>query len=590
MTPQLTNPQKWLNTLSTVFENLEKPILEEILTKGEISNFRPGEKVFKQGDIENKFYIVLSGRFRAIKETGNELSILGDITTGEPVGEFAFFTNDPRSASVYAMRPSVTLELSQDAYLKIVTIEPQFAQRLTTLIANRYKSNSLQEKIKDAPKNIAVINLQEDTDISPWTNLIEDELKTKQIGFQFHNQASLQNNNYQTFFEELESSDDIKFLICDTAHPDWSKQCYIYADLVIIAAEFNSNSKIQSIEKELKLHEGNILSKKVYLLLLHQDKATKAVNTRKWFENRKLDLHIHFPKTPVAAAKFCRIITNQAVGVVLGGGGAKGFAHLGALKALHDARVPIDFVGGTSAGALYGIATVNFDFDFEAIYQHTEETIRKKLTTRDLTYPIMSILSGKKIKKYLSEFYNQTHIEDMWTNTFCITSNLSSSKLSFHNSGLASQKILASIAIPGVFPPVIIDQHLHVDGGVMDNLPIKSMYQYPVGKIIAISLSSIKTKSCQLSEIPTARELLLNKILKRKKYRLPSITSIIMNSLTLNSVQKQEENKSKASLYCELNLKGFGLMDDSKWKLIMQNGFDQTIEFLSMMKNDQKFW
>ncbi len=585
-----TDQQKWLYVLSQLFRNLDKSVLQQILQVGTISKFDSGEQIFKQGDIENTFFIVLSGRFRAVSESKDKFTVLGDITEGESVGEFAFFSDDVRSATVYAMRPSVTIELTKKEYLQIVAMEPEFAQKLTTLIVNRYQSNSLQDKIKDAPKNIAIINLHENTDLSPWTQLIENELLDKKIEFQLHNHESIKNQDHETFFNKLESTDDIKFLVCSPSHPEWSKQCYIYADLIIIAAEFGSDPTIHSIESDLQLYARNILRKNVYLLLLHEDQASKPTNTRKWFENREIDLHIHFRKNQFDAARFCRIITNQAVGVVLGGGGAKGFAHLGALRALYEEKIPVDFLGGTSAGALYGLAVANFDFDFEKMEKHTKEAIDKKLTSGDLTYPIMSLMAGKKMKNYLYDFYQDTRLEDFWITSFCITSNLSAASLSFHESGLAAQKILASIAIPGIFPPVIIDHQLHVDGGVMDNLPIKSMYQYPVGEIIAFSLLAIKQKKSKLAETPTSRELLLNKILRRKKYRLPGITSIIMNSLTLNSVQKQEENKAKASLYFELNLKGFGFMDDSKWKSIIQKGFDQTKEFIKNIKEEKRFW
>ena len=584
----LTNLEepKWIQVLSNLFQNLDDLQLQQVLQAGVISKYNSGEKIFNQGDIEDTFSIVLSGRFRAIQKSNEKNKILGDITEGETVGEFAFFSNDVRSATVYALRPSVTLKIDRQQYLNLVSLQPKFAQKLSSLIVNRFKSNSLKDKIKEAPKNIAIINLDENTNISAWTQSIENELLVTNVKFQLYEQ-----NNSEFFFDELESNEGINFLVCSPQYPSWSKQCYLYADLIIIATKFDNDSSLRKIESDLELYSDNILSKKVYLLLLHPENTKQPKNTKRWLDNRKVNLHIHFRENyKPDAARFCRIITNKAIGVVLGGGGAKGFAHLGALKALTSEGVNVDFIGGTSAGALYGLALASFDFDFTKMDIHTEEAVNKKLTSKDFTYPIISLMSGKKMKKYLYEFYNETCLEDFWVTSYCITSNLSKASLSMHKRGLAAKKVLASIAIPGIFPPVIIDHELHVDGGVMDNLPIDSMYQFPVGEIIALSLVVIQQRKSKLSETPSSRELILNKFLRRKKYKLPGITSILMNSLTLNSVQKQEENKSKASLYIELSLKGLGFIDDAKWKIITQRGFVQTKLFLSDLDQSKKFW
>ncbi len=81
---------------------------------------------------------------------------------------------------------------------------------------------------------------------------------------------------------------------------------------------------------------------------------------------------------------------------MLGGGGAKGFAHLGAIKALYEEGVEIDFLGGTSAGALYGLTAAYCDFDKNKIDYYSKDSAQSKLTTNDFTIPLVSFMSGKK--------------------------------------------------------------------------------------------------------------------------------------------------------------------------------------------------
>lgn len=581
-----------LRVLSILFGNIKEDLLNQILNIGKIKQYQTGEPLFKQGDHEKSLYIVLSGRFRVIAEmSDDEQELLGDVSEGEPIGEFALFTNEPRSASVYALRPSHALMLSEENYYQIIALQPSFAPHLTAILINRLRRNNLQKHLESKPKNIAVLNLQAENDLSPWTNLIETRFLETGVSFEVFTQETWEATDQNSFFDKLDESNSLKFLVCSEANLVWSNQCLIYADLVIIASDFNGSSELYPIEKQLKLYDQHVLNKKVYLLLAHPENANFPSHTIRWLKPRQIDLHIHFRKNNRDdAARFCRIITNQAIGLVLGGGGAKGYAHFGAIHALRDAGVPIDFLGGTSAGALMGSIMTYSDFNFEQIYSHAEDSVNKKLTSNDYTIPFLSFLSGKKIVHFLKNLFKSHCLEDFWVSTYTISANLTTSALAVHKLGLAWKKILASVSIPGILPPVIIDEELHVDGGVMDNLPIQSMYSYPVGHIIAIALSSKSTHKLGLQDLPKTSSFLWDRVSNRKNYNLPGIGTIIADSMTINSVHRQEQNKSNVSLYVELNLSGTKLLDNSKWELIIQKGKEQMNEFLQTLKPSEKFW
>jgi NTE family protein len=186
--------------------------------------------------------------------------------------------------------------------------------------------------------------------------------------------------------------------------------------------------------------------------------------------------------------------------------------------------------------------------------------------------------------------FGESELEDIWVNSYCVSTNFSSSGTKVHDRGLVSKMVRASIAIPGVFPPVVIDRQLHVDGGVVDNLPIEPMYRYPVRHIIAIALSGLETKEVDYTETPSAGMLIWDKITGKRKYSIPGISSLIVNSLTLNSRQKQENTKAKVSLYFEMDLKEVGLLDDKKWSQTIQKGYEQMKAFLENLPEEEKFW
>lgn len=593
MTELANQPLQNRTILRRLFGELEESLLTQLLDQSKTLELDAGETLFRQGDTDNSLYIVISGRCRAlaVQEDG-KLHALGDIGPGEPIGEFALFLGEARSASVLAVRKSVVLQLSEKEYLDIVARYPRFSTQLTRFVVKRIRRNALQQHLQAPAKNIAVINLQSNQDISDYIDAVKARFESMQIPIQVLDDLSPQSHLSQhEMYNSLEENQGLNFLVCNDRNLDWSRQCIIYADLIVLATDYDADPSLRDIELQLQLHEQNILSKKIYLLLLHPEAAPNPKNTQRWLQNRNVYLHLHYRKHHGPdIRRFARIISNRAVGLVLGGGGTRGFAHFGVLKALAGAGIEIDFLGGTSAGALYGLTATFCDFDQVKIDYCCQQGVRGKIVQGDFTLPFVSIMSGKKVRNYLQRMMGDTHLEDFWVNSYCVSTNYSNASSHVHQRGLAWKQILASMSIPGVFPPVVINNQLHVDGAVVDNLPIETMYEFPVKHVIAISLTKLKSRNVEFEEMPSATQLLWQKVTGRKKYRIPDIGSILINSLTLNSRQKQEIRKTGVDLYVELDLKGVGMLDGKRWKEIMQRGYEQMQQALRNFPEAQRFW
>jgi predicted acylesterase/phospholipase RssA len=581
----------YLHILEHLFEGLAPDALQTILDAGQKHRLEPGDYLFKQGDRNTALYVVLSGRLRAVVQNGSGMHILGDIAEGEPTGEFALFTNEPRMASVLAIRKTAVLEITKEEYLALVAQNPAFASTLTSFLIKRMKRNILEQHLSATPRNIALINLQAGHDISPWTDDIQRTLADSGIPIRIIDHNSQPEAPHATVFDSLEQHSGLTILVCSEEHAEWSRQSLLYADLVIVATDFGADPGLYPIEKALDLYTQSILNRKIYIVFLHENVSELPQKTDRWLEPRKVNLHIHIRRNhPSDIRRFCRIISNQAVGVVLGGGGAKGYAHVGALRALLEAGVEIDFLGGTSAGALYGIAMSHCDFDFEKIDALCADSARRRLTSNDYSWPLVSIMSGRKMTRFMRDMFGDAALEDIWVNSYCVSTNFSGSGSRVHDRGPITKMVQASIAIPGVFPPVVIEQQLHVDGCVVDNLPVEPMYRYPVRHIIAISLSTLSARRVDYAETPTVGMLLWDRITGRRRYRVPGIASLIINSLTLNSRQRQEATKAKVSLYIEMDLKGVGLLDDKKWSYTLKKGHDLVKAYLESLPEEEKFW
>jgi len=573
--------------ISNLFKNFSPEDIKEILEQSEFVDLEPGEYLIEQGDDSTTLYFLLSGRLRSTFKKGSSIKVLGDVGAGEPVGELAFFSGNPRSASVLAVRKSKALALSKAGFQKVVSHRPSFARRVNQFIISRLNRNALEVHKQVPPKNVAVIKLDPEADFSAWSERMLEYFEDLPLNLNIYDQSENPQESSETFFESLDNNEDLNIMVVDQNDLEWSKKSLIYADLVIVATAFADSPKLKPIEKKLDIYQEGLLGKKVYLLMLHEDGSQVPKGTSKWLKHRNVNLAIHLRKNNEGdIGRFCRILTHKANGLVLGGGGAKGFAHIGVVKAMKEKGIPIDFIGGTSAGALYGLTMSFCGFDMEQVEAICEDSVNKKITSKDLDVPLISIMSGKKLTRFIKQIFKKRDIEDIWINSFCVSANFTKAELTVHEQGEIWRRVRASISIPGIFPPVVIDNYLHVDGAVMDNLPIDPMYRFPVDKIYAVSLSGMQDIKTNYDDTPSSKDLLAAKFSKKRRYKIPSISSIIINSLTLNSRQLQEVTKSKVSHYLELDLKGVSFLDNKKWKGTVQKGYEQTLEWLEEIKDE----
>ncbi|HEX5625820.1 MAG TPA: cyclic nucleotide-binding domain-containing protein, partial [Saprospiraceae bacterium] len=304
--------------LLRLFGEVTDEELDQILAVTEQLVFETGRYVFHQGDRENALYIVLSGRLRVLNETAEGVRILGDVTEGEPVGEFSLFTKEPRSASVVAIRRSVVLEMDEGDYQTLIIRFPGLAHTLTRFVIDRLRRNAFQKNRTAAPKNIALVNLQSTNDLLAWAPFMQQQFMDMGIQTQVYDHRSLPEYQSQELFEQMEQLDGLNFLICDEQHEAWAHQCIVYCDLVVLVADFHADPGPYALESRLQLHHRDILHRNMYLLLLHREDAGLPRHTSRWYQNRNIDLHIHLRMNNERdIRRFCRIASHRATGLVL---------------------------------------------------------------------------------------------------------------------------------------------------------------------------------------------------------------------------------------------------------------------------------
>lgn len=203
--------------------------------------------------------------------------------------------------------------------------------------------------------------------------------------------------------------------------------------------------------------------------------------------------HILCPKEtnfcPKDFERFSRYLLDERYGLVLGGGGARGFAHIGVIKALEEENVPIDVIGGTSMGAFVG-ALYAKQLGYVDVYTQSKKIskIGSSLFSFlfDITWPFASLFSGKSFERCLKSIFKKDQIQDFWLEYYCVTTNLKNIEQSVHFNGSAFKYVRSSMAVAGLVPPVFYKDEILCDGAYVNNVPTDVMSSLDVKNIISV--------------------------------------------------------------------------------------------------------
>jgi NTE family protein len=252
--------------------------------------------------------------------------------------------------------------------------------------------------------------------------------------------------------------------------------------------------------------------------------------------------------------------TRFKTGLVLSGGGARGFAHLGVIKALNEAGIYPEVISGTSAGAIVGVLYAD---------GYSPDDIMKMLNASTpfhymrFTMPRMGLLQISGIVRILKENLRAKTFEELKLPMFVSATNLNTGQIEYFSSGELLQPVIASASIPVLFKPVVINDHFYVDGGVLDNLPVK-----PVEDICDFVIGSFVN--------PTGFE-----------ENITSLLHVAERTFLLN-VSKEVLEKSKCfDLFVDPpELRNYKILDPEKAEEVFMIGYDATIKALTGIEKE----
>lgn len=556
----------------TLFSNLPGETLSELATQAERVTLRGGEVLFEQDDPSDALYILYWGRLAAWRcNADGERRTLGHIAPGGYVGETGLLLEQPRTASVIALRDSELLRWSKDGFEQLMAQYPRSMLRLAREALARYAETVNRPA---QARCFCVLPGVEGVDAAGFAARLADALD--HLGEVRIVSAEQARDYGPGWFAKLEQETG-GVVYVGNMDPVWRDRCVRQSDVVLVLVEAAADpASVMAIPAAVSEHTP------LHLVLL-QHQAPPYYGTRCWLEAfARITLH-HHVRAHEDLARVTRLLGGGAVGLVLSGGGARGFAHVGVLRALREAGVEIDYVAGCSAGAVIA-AGIAADWNDAQLVAALRAGFVDDNPLSDVTLPLVAIHSGRKASTLLRRAFGQLDIEDLPLPFFCVSSDLTNGVLHVHDRGRVWLALRASTAIPGVVPPLFHNHRVLVDGGVLDNLPVAEMRRRLGGEIIAVDVGGNYRIETDLEEaaLPSWwRQILL----QWRKRRYPSIAQLMWRAVMVNSDATSARQRRQSSLLLKPDLSGTDLFDWQQFDHIMQLGYEHALQHMGAIQS-----
>jgi len=557
----------------TVLEGLDDRSLGALAEELGWLSLPGGRCLFRAGDRDDSLYIVISGRLGAFlpNEDGQE-ALVRQMVSGETVGELAMLSGEPRSASVYAMRDTELVRLSKASFERLVEGHPKALRFVTDLLVRRLQRPPRPQASEEAPKTIAVVPLypEQTGEFTASLKAALDQLQIKSVILD-HTAAS----RSIEWFNALEEDHDVLLYQADFDSGSWSRLCLRQAECVLLIARSGGENIPRHLVEGADSAPGGRAP--VELAIVHESGRFDDIDTAAMLARLKPRLHHHVRRgVERDFRRLVRMLTARAVGVVLSGGGARGLAHVGVLRALHEAGIEVDLYGGVSMGSIVA-AGAALGWDDRRLTEHMRAAFTVENPVGDYTLPMVALARGRKTSRLLREHFGDSAIENCPFPYFCVSTNLTTGRLKVHRSGPVWLGTRASVSIPGVLPPVVQGSEILIDGGILNNLPINVMSDMRRGPIIAADVTTSYGFKSSIDEID---ERPLWQLFAHARKGTPNILTVLMAAGTISSAAQVRSMRSMVDLLIEPRLSRVSMLDWKAFDTVVEAGYRTTLQAL----------
>jgi NTE family protein len=491
-----------------------------------------GAPLFLAGEAADQLYWLRAGRLGAYEPYETGLRFLGLIRPGEAAGEISLIAGTPHGASVIALRDSEILALPRADVFAAAETDPALMTELARLVVRRVREHPDESQAGD-PSVFGFIGMTEGEEVRALAERVAEMIRRQGYRAMVVGGESLPRET--EWFSNIESENDFVLYAAEAQEAAWRTFTIRQADHLFRVALARRPPRAPAVANAEKATD---------LVLVHARDVAKPAGGPAWSQAFS-PLRIFHVRHAHAhdVERLARVVTGSAVGLVLSGGAARAYAHVGAIRVLRARRIPIDFVAGASMGAIIG-AGVAMHWDEAEMDRRLRKAFVTSSPVADIAFPLVSLSRGRLMRERLAEHFGERDICDLWLPFFCVSSNLTTGAYKIHREGLVREALSASAALPGVLPPVVQGEDVLVDGAIMNNFPADLLRAVNPGPIIGVDV----TRGRSIDAHDVAPASLWRWLLAGDWRKGPPIVSLLMRAATMGTARGIAISRSAADV------------------------------------------
>ncbi|HXS73244.1 MAG TPA: patatin-like phospholipase family protein [Rhodanobacteraceae bacterium] len=563
---------------SEIFQHLRGRELDALAREMAWFSLPGGAPLFEAGDVSDALYVVKAGSMGAfgVPRSGGVARLLGVIPRGSTLGELGLITGQPRETSVRALRDSELLRLSRAGFDALVRAHPEAmlgaARSAVIGLTERVQQRGKGEPVS-APHTFALLPFDDKVDLHGFAERLRKQMLIRGdclvIG------AALGAGRSTDWFAQRES--EVRFVLyMADGDEGWRQLCQRQADALLLVVD--AACKPAAWPDDEAIGAPNMSARPRHLVLLQPHPRFIYGAARAWRTAlRDGELRHHHVRHREDVARIARLLSGDGTGLVLSGGGARGFAQIGVIRALREAGIVVDSVIGTSIGAIIG-AGVAYEWDDLKMHEAYRRALVDGKPLSDWTLPLVALTRGARTTMLLREAFGEIDIEDLPIDFACLSADLTRGAAAVHRSGLLWRWLRASGAVPGILPPLLHQGHVYVDGAVVNNLPTDVLSDEGLRRIIAVDISADDMLTAHVEEAASPHWPTL--WAQRRSGGRPNAFAILVRAGMLNSEAGSARRRELASLLLRPHLEAVGLLDWHEFERAIEAGYGYTLRAL----------
>lgn len=528
-----------------------------------------GRPLFKEGEPADALYLLKSGSLGVFD---GPTTLLHQISAGQSVGETSLLAGNARHRTVRALRDCELLRLDRAAFESVLMQHPDLLLQIARATVARLQPQAADVTASNMPRTFALLPV--DAAVPARTLGMQLARALEPHGSCVVLDARAGRGQSAAWFAVREARVHFVIYLDAGDDPVWRQRCLRQADALLLVAHAAAPARPWPDAG----HPARARHRPRHLLLLHAGHQVALGAAERWRGQFSGPLTHHHICRESDIQRVARLVSGHGRGIVLAGGGARGLAHLGALRALAEAGHTFDAVGGTSIGAIVG-AGLAAGWSAEEWSARCVASFVRGRPLSDWTVPLVALTRGARASRALREAFGALAIEDLPLPFFCVATSLSGEGQSVQRRGPLWLWLRASSAIPGVLPPVLQRGRVYVDGALANNLPTDVMAADGISHITALDVRAEIILRADVDEAATPPwwQLLWQ---RRQRLQRPGLMSSLVRAGMINGEEAALERRELADRLITPPLDDVGMLDWKDFQRAIDAGYRHALGVL----------